>query len=62
MQRAGSSKRRQARPSHDKTTVIGVRVTREVWSAVCEEAVKDARTIGAEAGILLAEAINERRR
>lgn len=45
-----------------KTTVIGVRMKREVYDEVCREAEKDSRTIGAEAGVLLKEAMTARRR
>lgn len=54
-------KRRQSRLDHSKTMVIGVRVPRVVYEAVCKEAIEDARTIGAEAGVLLEEAIVYRR-
>ncbi len=54
--------RRHTRPDHSKTTVIGVRVLKVVYEAVCKEAVKDARSIGAEAGILLAEAVKARKK
>lgn len=54
-------KRRQSRLSHNKTTVIGVRVKRTVYDRVRYEAREDARTIGAEAGVLMEEALDTRR-
>ncbi len=53
-------KRRQSRLDHSKTMVIGVRVKRTVYDRVRYEAREDARTIGAEAGVLLEEALDVR--
>jgi hypothetical protein len=54
------TKRRQARLPHSKSTVIGVRVKRAAYERVCAEASKDSRTIGAEAGVLMEEALDAR--